>query len=698
MNFQRLNTSIIITAFLLFCIFVFGYEKHSRYLAQEELQNHARIISNALWNYNDKTAAEYLNLACRSEGYEHILIIDSSGKIFLEISGERLSGIDAFLSKTFLIRRIPLVSEITRGETVIGTIQAVAFRKTVYLYIYILFALAMLTTVFYLYTRLMNVNRDLEQRVRERTSELEDSNRSFQKEMQERLRTEDALKQSHETFLTVLDSIDATIFVSDFDSYEILFMNKYMQDQFGNDLEGELCWKSFRNNVGPCKNCIIKQLRDKNGSPTDVKVWEGKNTKTGQRYINYDRAIKWVNGKYVHLQISTDITRLKELENERIQTEAKFQQAQKMEAIGTLAGGIAHDFNNLLMGMLGNVSLLLMDMESTNPDHKRLMEIEKQILSGSRLTTQLLGYARKGIYELKPVNLNSIVLENVEAFGRTRKEINIKTDLDPDALTVEADRGQIEQVLLNILVNAADAMPEGGRLIVRTSNVIHEAITNKPYTPNPGQYALLSIQDTGIGMEKSVLDRIFDPFFTTKEMGRGTGLGLASSYGIIKGHNGYIEVESKPGEGTSFSIYLPITEKKVAVETPSLDVDKIVKGKGSILLVDDEPVIIDVGKEMLQCLGYTVFTANNGEAAIKRYMEAGDRIDMLILDMIMPDIGGGEVFDRLREFNPEVKVLLSSGYSIDGKASAIMERGCNGFIQKPFKLERLSQKIREIIG
>ena len=697
MNLHKINRYVIVTAFLVFCIFIFGYERHAGNSADRELQNHARIISSALWNYNTKTALEYLTLASRSEGYEQILVVDSSGEIFLEITGEKLTNIDTLLAKASLIRRVHLTSAILREGIEIGSIQTIWYNKSVYIYINILFALLLIYAVLHLYIRLIGTNQQLEQRVQERTSELENSNLSLQQEMQERKRTEDALKQSHETFLTVLDSIDATIYVSDFDTYEILFMNKHMRDYFDGKQGETPCYKKFRKEESPCAHCLNDQLLDSSGLPTGVKIWEGENPITGQWDINYDRAIKWVDGRYVHLQIATDISRIKKLEEERLQTEAKFQQAQKMEAIGTLAGGIAHDFNNLLMGMLGNVSLLLMDMKPENARFKRLQEIEKQILSGSRLTSQLLGYARKGIYELKPEDLNRIITDNVEAFSRTRREINIVKKLDPQLAPIEADRGQIEQVLLNILVNAADAMPEGGQLTILTTTVTHEAINEKPYTPVPGQYALLSVQDTGVGMEKNVLDRIFDPFFTTKEMGRGTGLGLASSYGIIKGHDGYIEVESTPGEGSIFCIYLPVTGKKPPKETTEAVEAKIEQARGFVLLVDDEPMILDVGREMLERIGYTVQTAADGETAIDRYAHANDPFDLVILDMIMPDMGGGEVFDRLRELDPKVRVLLSSGYSIDGKAMEIMERGCNGFIQKPFKLESLSQKIQEII-
>ena len=286
---------------------------------------------------------------------------------------------------------------------------------------------------------------------------------------------------------------------------------------------------------------------------------------------------------------------------DRKRLEARLQQAQKMEAIGTLAGGFAHDFNNLLMGIQGNVSLMLLDIESTHPHYKRLTSIEKQVESGSELTAQLLGYARKGRYVVKPIDLNRLVEITSDTFGRTKKEITIHRELAEDLFEIRADQGQIEHVLLNLFINAADAMPGGGELILRTMNTTSEDMTGKLYDPKQGQYVLLSVTDTGIGMDEETVERIFDPFFTTKEMGRGTGLGLASAYGIIKGHGGYIDVESRKGQGTTFKIYLPASEKKV--RKPVKTAEPLIKGAGTVLLADDEEVIFVKGKDLTPMRG-----------------------------------------------------------------------------------------------
>jgi two-component system cell cycle sensor histidine kinase/response regulator CckA len=416
----------------------------------------------------------------------------------------------------------------------------------------------------------------------------------------------------------------------------------------------------------------------------------------GLTYSSSIHPIHDEKGRVVKLAVySKDITAEMRSEEERKRLTRQLQQAQKMEAIGTLAGGIAHDFNNLLMAIQGNVSLALFDMDSSHPQHRILANIEKLVRSGADLTSKLLGYARKGKYESRPLGLNDLVRETSETFGRMRKDITILRDLSEDLKNVIADKGQVEQVLLNLFVNAADAMPNGGKLILRTRNVTHRDIPDKGFAINAGNYVLLTVTDTGIGMDKEILTRIFDPFFTTKKMGRGTGLGLASAYGIIKSHNGYIDVISEKDQGSAFYIYLPASEQR-APESPEPS-RRPEGGIGTVLLVDDEDSVMEVTAQMIERLGYTVIRARSGREAIERFRENGDRVSLVLLDMIMPEMGGGEVFDELKRLNSRVKVLLASGYSMQGQAREIINRGCIGFIQKPFSMEDLAFKLRSAL-
>ena len=378
-----------------------------------------------------------------------------------------------------------------------------------------------------------------------------------------------------------------------------------------------------------------------------------------------------------------------------VRLESQLRQAQKMEAIGTLAGGIAHDFNNLLMGIQGNISLSLLDIDAGSPLLKNLKKIEQYIQNGVDLTKQLLGFARGGKYEISLLNINELLKEQNLMFSRTNKEVIFEDKLATNLWSVEVDRGQIEQVLMNLYLNALQAMPGGGTLITRTGHVKIDKDQYNPYYVKAGKYVKVTIEDTGIGMSEEVQQRIFDPFFTTKEMGRGTGLGLASVYGIVKNHEGFINVYSKKGKGTRFEVYLPASGKGVPYKQKVKE--EFVEGKETVLLVDDEDMILDVGERMLGKLGYKVFTARDGKEAIAVFQKYPDKIDAIILDMIMPNMGGGETFDRIKKIKPDIKVLLSSGYSINGQATEILNRGCNGFIQKPFNLQNLSRNLRSIL-
>jgi two-component system cell cycle sensor histidine kinase/response regulator CckA len=387
---------------------------------------------------------------------------------------------------------------------------------------------------------------------------------------------------------------------------------------------------------------------------------------------------------------------IKDEEKERKRLESQVRHAQKMEAIGTLAGGIAHDFNNLLMGFQGNISLMMMDLEDEHPHQEFLHNMENYVKRGSDLTRQILGFARGGKYEVKTTDINTLIDKSAAMFGRTKKEIIIHKKLQEDLWSVNVDRGQIEQVLLNLFVNAWQAMPAGGNLFLQTDNVLlEEQDHDKPYTIVPGKYVRISVSDTGVGMDKATRERIFEPFFTTKAVGRGTGLGLASAYGIIKNHGGIINVYSEKGHGATFKIYLPASGKQLTKE--KIRHETVLTGSETILLVDDEEMVAEIGKDMLEKLGYKTAVAIGGNEAIKLLKTLRHEVDLVILDMIMPDMSGGETFNRLKAIKPDIKILLSSGYSLNGQASEIMQRGCNGFIQKPFNLKQISRKIREIL-
>lgn len=444
--------------------------------------------------------------------------------------------------------------------------------------------------------------------------------------------------------------------------------------------------------------------------PTEVETWSHNRKRLlrgdvpicqiEKRYISKSGNVIWgitalsllrsTNGppEYFTIQIQ-DITHIKRLEEQLLH-------AQKMKAVGTLAGGIAHDFNNLLMGIQGRVSLMLLNTHQGETPFEHLKKIEEHIRQAANLTNQLLGFARGGKYELAQTDLTELIKKETALFGRTRKQIALEQDFTPGLWPVKVDREQIRQVLLNVYINATQAMPDGGTLRIKTENVKLARFDNKPMEVPAGRFIKISITDTGVGMDQGIQQRIFEPFFTTQQMGRGTGLGLAFAYGIVRHHGGFFNVTSKKGQGTTFSVYLPAIEQETYMEEKTTK--RIMAGQGTILLVDDEEMIIEIGQQMLAHLGYSVLTAESGQEAIKTYSESKETISLVILDMIMPQMNGEETFEGLQSADPDVKIVLSSGYNIDEKTTALLNRGAIGFIQKPFNMNQLSETIRDAMG
>ena len=381
-----------------------------------------------------------------------------------------------------------------------------------------------------------------------------------------------------------------------------------------------------------------------------------------------------------------------------IMLQKQLNQAQKMEAIGTLAGGIAHDFNNLLQAILGYSDLLLMNKRKDDPEHRRLEVIQQAARDGAELVSRILTVSKKADYKARPMDLNEAVRKVLKLLRRTiPRMIEIKLALDKNLKIIDADPTQIEQLLLNLAINAQHAMPDGGRLVIETSNVsLSDEYLRTHLGAQPGCHVQLTVSDNGMGIAPEVLERIFEPFFTTKTNGEGTGLGLAMVHGIVAQHGGYIRCYSEPGRGTSFKIYLPVSATEL-VSDPATTREMPALGTETILLVDDDDRVREMAQNLIEMGGYQVLAARSGEEALAIYTAQRADISLIVLDLIMPGIGGKRCLEELLRIDPEARVLVASGYSSNGISQEEKGRGARGFISKPYDAKSILGAIRSVL-
>jgi two-component system cell cycle sensor histidine kinase/response regulator CckA len=397
--------------------------------------------------------------------------------------------------------------------------------------------------------------------------------------------------------------------------------------------------------------------------------------------------------------IDRDITQRKKIENERQELEAQYRQSQKLEALGTLAGGIAHDLNNVLTPIMGGAQLSLLKLDPGHPIYDNLKTIEAGVQKAADLIHQILAFSRKQVMATQPLNLTHLIEDFAVMLRRLiREDIHLTFALEDRLWIIEADKNQMEQILINLVVNAMDAVAEGGQITIQTANqvVLKDDLILTDHRLLPGSYVVLSVSDNGMGMDQATVGRIFDPFFTTKESGRGTGLGLSTVYGIVKQHGAEIQVDSTPGKGTRFDIFFQQTEHRVAAGQQD-GPQAVSGGRETILLVEDNADVREVAHRTLQYYGYRVIEASNGTEAIRVFKELEGRIDLLFTDVVMPAMGGQTLSESLRVNKPDLPVLFMSGHPFEVNTKKLAAMKGNGFIQKPFKPLDLAQKIRHLL-
>jgi PAS domain S-box-containing protein len=541
---------------------------------------------------------------------------------------------------------------------------------------------------------LRNAQKELQRQVTERTAELAKANEELRRDNAERREVEKALERQRAFLRQVVDVNPNLIFARDREG-RFTLANQAVADSYGTTVENLVGKKDtdFNSNPTELESSLAgdRELMDtlrENVIPEEMVV---DSTGKVRWHQTVKRPIIGDDGTADQiLSVATDITQRKALEEQ-------LQQSQKMEAIGTLAGGVAHDFNNLLTTILGYSELLLGALEADSPIRSDVAEIKKAGDRAASLTRQLLAFSRKQLLEFKVLDLNAILADMDKMLRRlVGEDIEFVTLTDPKLGRVKADRGQIEQILVNLVVNSHDVMPRGGRLTIKSENVdLTERLARDHFQIEPGPYVVLSVSDTGIGMDAKTRARIFEPFFTTKEKGRGTGLGLSTVYGIVKQSGGDVWVDSAPGQGATLRVYLPRVDQDV-IDLQSPDPSRALSGKEAILLVEDEESVRRLARTVLSGQGYTVLEACNGEEAI-RVAAKGGEIDLVLTDGVMPGMPVGDLVASLRSTRPQSAILLMSGHT----GEEIIRRGIMEsdmpFLQKPFTTVALLRKVREVL-
>ncbi|MEW5722087.1 MAG: PAS domain S-box protein [Thermodesulfobacteriota bacterium] len=521
------------------------------------------------------------------------------------------------------------------------------------------------------------------------------------RDISKRKRAEEALRQSEEKYRTTFQGLPESITLTELETGRYHEVNDGFSRISGYSRQEVLGRTPLELGLflNPSDWDQIVQMMKQSGEVKDLeikyKVRDGRTLDTlfSARPITYEN-------KDCMVAIVRDITALKQAEAERKRLEAQLQQAQKMEAVGTLASGIAHDFNNILQTISGYVQLSRYNQEAPLAVVKALDEIGRAADRAAVLVQGLLTFGRKMEPALRPMDLNRLVELAAGVLERTiPKMIGLETRLAEDLPLIKGDAVQLEQVLLNLGSNAKDAMPSGGRLLIETAAVtVEKGPRPAPFEAPPGHYVRLRVSDTGVGMDEETAAHIFEPFFTTKKVGSGTGLGLSMVYGVVRNHGGFITCASRPGQGATFDIFLPVLET-IGPETPepATRPEELRPGHETILLVDDEKAILEMGRQMLTRFGYKTLTARSGEEALELYVASANRVDLVVMDLGMPGMGGRQCLERLRKIRPEAKVIIASGYADQSQVKECLEAGASGFIAKPYRLADLLVTVRQVL-
>ena len=701
-----LITGVLLT--IAFCTFIMVYEKRAMTTAQSRIDTHARIIEDAMWNYNQQGVQEYLKLAAFSDHYESLKVTHQNGDPFQEIHREQATGIDRLLIAIHLMPRVQLTAQVLHQGNIIGRMEAVWVPETIYMHAYVFFALVMVFVIMQLYLRLLKSNTRLEERVKLRTAELMTSNLELKQEIEERARAEAALRASEQKHRLLSENITDIIWTMDLHlNYTYISpVACKVQGWEPSDLETMTLDKSLTPaSVKKASQIFAEQLTigertgDYNRSMTmEVELYR----KDGSSVMGEVTASFLVGEDGLPtgiLGVTRDISERRRAETEKAALQRQLERSKKMESLGLLAGGVAHDLNNVLSGIVSYPDLLLMDLPADDAMRAPIETIKESGQKAATIVQDLLTLARRGVSTSEVLNLNSLIEDQLRSAEHQKlstyyPDIRFSLKLEADLPNIKGSSVHLNKTIMNLVSNAAEAQPNGGEIIVTTRSVYMDRAIRGYNTVKAGEYIRLRVKDSGEGISETDLNHIFEPFYTKKKMGRsGTGLGLAVVWGTVQDHDGYIDVHSVQGEGTVFDLYFPLSRDAVEEKDQRLSLAAIQGSGETVLVVDDMESQRKIAAHLLQRLNYTPHTVDSGEAAIVYLKD--HTVDLVILDMIMdPGMDGLETWCQIIGLYPNQRAIIASGYAETDKVRTAQRLGAGEYLKKPYMIDSLGKAVK----
>lgn len=711
-KYQRLTTLVTLLLLLLFCAFVFVYERYALTQAQARIDDHSKIIANALWNFDYNAATEYLKLAAISQNYESLRVTDHSGEIFQQLTTPRTDPIEHFLMKTHLIPRVKLLSQVEKRGNVIGWVEAVWIPRTIFVHAYVFFALLLLIVIIHLYARILLEKRFLEDRVRQRTTELSRSNRSLREEIAERKRAEEKLRSSEAKLRMMTENISDVLWTTDLELNYTYISPAAMRLQ-GWSAE-ELETLTIEKSLAPASFQIAAETLAR-----DLEI--GQKTGNFNRTATLELELQKKDGTTVWTEVTAtflvgednkpvgllgvtrDISERLKAQLEKEELQKQLDRSKKMEALGLLAGGVAHDLNNVLSGIVSYPDLLLMDLPADSPLKSPIQTIKDSGQKAATIVQDLLTLARRGVMAEDIINLNELIQEHLASPEHKKllsyhPQIVVETHLEGDLPNIKGSPVHLKKTVMNLISNAAEAHPKDNRITISTQSRYLDKAVRGYHTVTEGEYVVITIEDRGDGIAAADLQRIFEPFYTKKVMGRsGTGLGMAVVWGTVQDHKGYIDIRSAQGKGTTIEVYFPLTREEKPSQSKQTRLEDIRGAQETVLVVDDMPEQREIAQNILTALNYKVYSVSSGEEAVD--FLSGTPVDLVVLDMIMdPGIDGLETYKRIRDIRPDQKAVIASGFAETDRVKKAQSLGAGAYIRKPYTMEKIGVVLQKTLA